>query len=148
MNRGSGHTRRFSRMHVSVLNPDELKMALLSGKASSGSFEKRAPGPRNFRSIFGWNPIGLSRKIFRNPNVWERQAEKKENKRKNKNNFDERFKVHWKKGSLKLKEIHFCSLCINPRVLFSSNFSSAVLSSKKNVLSSIVDKSPWDTYAM
>ena len=40
-------------MHVSVLDPDELKMALLAGKASSGSFEKRAPGPRNFRSIFG-----------------------------------------------------------------------------------------------
>lgn len=144
MNRGSVHTRRFRRMHVSVLDPDELKMTLLAGKASSGSFEKRAPGPRNFRSIFGWNPIGLSRKIFRNPNVWERQAEKKENK----NNFDERFKVHWKKGSLKLKEIHFCSLCINLRVLFSANFSFAVPSSKKNVLSSIVDKSPWDNYAM
>ena len=43
MKRGSFHTKRFRRIHLSVLDTDKLKMALRTRKLS-GAFEKRAPG--------------------------------------------------------------------------------------------------------
>jgi len=47
MNRGSLHTRSFRHIHFSVLDTDELKMALRARKVSS-AFEKWAPGQLTF----------------------------------------------------------------------------------------------------
>ena len=43
INRGSLHTRSFRRIHLSVLDTDELKIAC-TARNVSGAFEKRAPG--------------------------------------------------------------------------------------------------------
>ena len=44
MNRDSLHLTNFRRIHLSVFDADELKMALGTRKVS-GAFEKRAQGP-------------------------------------------------------------------------------------------------------